>query len=85
MVEVLSNGTESFDKANKLSDYQKIESLQQIILIEPNFTWVSTFIRQDSNSNKWLNLIFENTADELPIVEKGVIQVNDIYKNLIRF
>ncbi len=82
IVEVLSKSTEGFDKINKLADYQKIESLEQIIFIEPNFTWVSTFIRQANN--KWLNIIFENLSDELPVADKGTIEINAFYKNLIR-
>jgi Uma2 family endonuclease len=82
IVEVLSKSTESFDKINKLADYQQIKSLQQIVFIEPNTTWVSTFIRQ--GSNEWLNLIFENLSDELPILDKGKIEISKFYKNLIR-
>jgi Uma2 family endonuclease len=82
IVEVLSKSTEGFDKTLKLGDYQKISSVEQIIFVEPNHTWVSTFIRQSNNS--WLNIIFENLTDELPVLDKGKIVVNDIYKNLIR-
>jgi Uma2 family endonuclease len=81
IVEILSKSTEGFDKTFKLGDYQKINSVEQIIFIEPNFTWVSTYIRQSNNS--WLNIIFENLTDELPVLEHGKIVVNDIYKNLI--
>jgi Uma2 family endonuclease len=81
IVEILSKSTEGFDKTFKLGDYQKINSVEQIIFVEPNLTWVSTFIRQSNNS--WLNIIFENLTDELPVLEHGKIVVNDIYKNLI--
>jgi Uma2 family endonuclease len=82
ILEILSKSTEGFDKTLKLGDYQKISSVEQIIFVEPNLTWVSTFIRQSNNS--WLNIIFENLTDELPVLDKGKIVVNDIYKNLIR-
>lgn len=83
IVEVLSKSTESFDKISKLSDYQKIETLEQIIFVEPNYTWVSTFIRQAPQ--QWLNLIFESETDKLPVSDKGEITISDIYKGLIRF
>jgi Uma2 family endonuclease len=82
IVEVLSKGTESFDKINKLADYQQIKSLEQIIFIEPNATWVSTFIRQAPN--QWTNIIFTDLTDELPITDKGTIPLSKIYKNLIK-
>ena len=82
IVEILSKSTEGFDKTFKLGDYQKINSVEQIIFVEPNFTWVSTYIRQSNNS--WLNIIFENLTDELPVLDNGKIVINDIYKNLIR-
>jgi Uma2 family endonuclease len=82
LVEVLSKGTESFDKINKLADYQQIKSLEQIIFIEPNVTWVSTFIRQAPN--QWTNIILTDLTDELPVTDKGVIPLSKIYKNLIK-
>lgn len=82
LVEVLSKSTESFDKINKLADYQKIESLEQIIFIEPNNTDISTFIRQ--SANEWRHLTFDSDTELLPIADKGHILVGDIYKNLIR-
>ncbi len=83
IIEVLSRSTESFDKINKLADYQKIETLEQIIFVEPNYTWVSTFIRQAPQ--QWLNLIFESETDKMPVSDKGEIAISDIYKGLIRF
>ncbi len=83
IIEVLSRSTESFDKINKLADYQKIETLEQIIFVEPNYTWVSIFIRQAPQ--QWLNLIFESEKDKMPVSDKGKIAISDIYKGLIRF
>ena len=83
VVEVLSDGTRGFDLSEKLSDYQSIDSLQQIIYVEPNEISVTTYVR--SIDRNWQKVSFKNDADLLPIVDKGFIKINDIYKNLIRF
>lgn len=83
VVEVMSKGTREFDKYEKLPNYKAINSVQQIIFIEPNEVNISTFIRV--STNEWRNLDFKNIEDNLPIVGENAIPLKDIYSNLIMF
>ena len=80
VVEILSNSTNDFDLHEKLPYYQSIESLHQIIYIASNEAFVTTFIRQ-TNGN-WYKIDFKNEDDTLPVVDKGVIKLNDIYQKI---
>jgi Uma2 family endonuclease len=82
IVEVLSKGTESFDKGLKLTDYQDISSMAQIILVDPNETKVTVYTRL--SANRWGNENYTNENDQIPILNQGTLRVGDIYKNLIR-
>lgn len=81
VVEVMSKGTRDFDKYEKLPNYKKIDSVQQIIFIEPSEVNISTFIRV--SANEWRNLDFTSVNDNLPIVGENTIPVKDIYNYLI--
>ncbi|MCY7337873.1 MAG: Uma2 family endonuclease [Chamaesiphon sp.] len=48
IVEVLSNSTEAFDRGDKFSDYQQLDSLQEYILISTNRQKVDCFRRNDN-------------------------------------
>ena len=43
IVEVLSNGTEGFDRGDKLTDYQELERLQEYVLINQKRQRVECF------------------------------------------
>ena len=82
IVEILSPSTRDFDQSEKLTDYKKLESVEQIIFLEQNEIHVQTYMRQ--SSNQWLNLDFFNNEDSLPIVGmEETLKVKDIYRRLI--
>ena len=83
IVEVMSKGTRSFDKYEKLPNYKTIDSVQQIIFVEPTEILISTFIRV--SDNEWRNLDFKKMTDELPIVGESTISLKDIYGYLYDF
>jgi Uma2 family endonuclease len=83
IVEVMSNGTRQFDKYEKLPNYKAIDSIQQIIFIEPSEVSISTFIRV--SANEWRNLDYKSMDDHLPIVSETAIPLKDIYGYLILF
>jgi Uma2 family endonuclease len=83
IVEVMSNGTRQFDKYEKLPNYKAIDSVQQIIFIEPSEVSISTFIRV--SANEWRNLDYKSMDDHLPIVGENAIPLKDIYGYLILF
>ena len=81
VVEVLSTSTRRFDLTEKLGDYQKIESLQQMIFVEQDSINIKTYIRQ--GNNPWLFIELKDIKDELPIFEKDeTISLSDIYQTL---
>lgn len=77
VVEVLSQGTKHYDLVEKLTNYRKIDSLQQIIFVEQYYTQVITYIRQEDN--RWLNIELNDVNDLLPIAKGGEIALSDIY------
>ena len=82
IVEVLSPSTRDFDQTDKLSDYKKLDTVEQVIFIDPNKIYTQTFIKK--GVNKWLNLDFHSLEDVLPIVGKTeTIALKDVYKKII--
>jgi Uma2 family endonuclease len=78
LVEVLSDSTRDFDLNEKWADYQKIESLKQIIFVEQEKTNIKTYIKQE---DRWLFTELKNRTDELPIVDTvETISLSDIYE-----
>lgn len=80
IVEVLSPATSDYDLSSKLPEYKQLESLQQIIYVNPKKVFVSTFIRSE-NPNIWLNQDFYN-LDESIVVEGISVLLSDIYKKI---
>ena len=81
LVEILSKSTKNFDLTNKLVDYKKLESLQQMIFVEQDSINIKTYIRQ--GNNPWLFIELKDIKDELPIFEKDeTISLSDIYQTL---
>lgn len=82
IVEVLSPSTKDFDQTDKLADYKTLDSVEQVIFIEPNKIYTQTFIKK--GVNQWLNLDFHRLDDVLPIVgRKETIALRDVYKKII--
>ena len=82
IVEVLSPSTGNFDQTEKLADYKKISTVEQVIFIDPNKIYTQTFIKK--SANQWLNLDFHSLDDVLPIVgSEKTILLKDVYKKII--
>jgi Uma2 family endonuclease len=78
LVEVLSNSTRDFDLNEKLPDYQKIDSLRQVIFVEQEKVNIKTYIKQ---GDSWQYLEFDKITDQLPIFEtEGTIPLTKIYQ-----
>jgi Uma2 family endonuclease len=77
VVEVLSQGTKHYDLVEKLTNYRKIPSLQQVIFVEQYYTQVITYIRQEDNH--WLNIELNDINDTLPIIKNNELALSDIY------
>ena len=80
IVEVLSPATKAFDLSEKLPEYKLVESLQQVIYVNPQKVSVSTFIRS-KNPNAWINQDFYSLEDSI-LVEGVSILLSDIYRKI---
>lgn len=80
IVEVLSPATKAFDLSEKLPEYKLLESLQQVIYINPTKVSVSTFTRSES-LHGWLNQDFYSLEDAIS-VEGVSISLSDIYRKV---
>ncbi len=65
VVEVLSKSTRFRDKTEKLETYQKMESIQECLLIEQDFLHIEHFIKQ--TPMQWLLRIYEDMGDTITL------------------
>lgn len=80
ILEVLSDSTEKYDRGEKFSHYQNLESLDEYILVSQNQPRVESFLRQ--TDNKWLYQKVERLENELFInVIEAKIKLDEIYQN----
>ena len=63
VVEVLSKSTRFRDKTEKLETYQKMESIQECLLVEQDFPHVEHYIKQ--TPMQWLLRIYEDLNDTI--------------------
>ncbi len=80
MVEILSKATAKYDQGEKLAEYKRLVSLQQIIFINQDEMAVETYERTDS-PNAWLNLNFTESKESF-VVEGKPISLEDLYINI---
>jgi Uma2 family endonuclease len=52
LFEVLSEGTEAYDRGDKFRRYLQIESLQEYVLLSQSSPWAGSYLRRDDGS--WL-------------------------------
>jgi Uma2 family endonuclease len=80
VVEVLSPSTAAYDLAEKLGEYKKLETLQQILFVHRDQLWAMSFARTDQ-PNTWLNQDFRQ-PDELVPLAGAHAPLRDIYKKI---
>jgi Uma2 family endonuclease len=80
IVEVLSPSTRDFDLSEKQPEYKHLESLQQLIYINPKKMNVSSFIRSQ-NPDVWLNQDFYEETHAVSIDNTPVL-LKDIYRKV---
>lgn len=81
IVEVLSDGTESYDRGEKFARYRTLPSLEEYVLVAQNTPRVETFVKQNG---KWfINETAEGLDAEAELVSPGVkIPLKEIYRNV---
>jgi Uma2 family endonuclease len=81
VVEVLSPTTRDFDTIGKLNEYQTIDSLEHILVIEPNAPEVIVWIRGVDRS--WRKNLHKGLDQEVDMPEIGVtLSLAEIYEGV---
>jgi Uma2 family endonuclease len=80
VVEVLSPSTAAYDLAEKLGEYKKLATLQQVLFVHQDQMWAMSFARTDQ-PNSWLNQDFRQ-PDELVPLAGAHAPLRDIYKKI---
>ena len=70
LIEVLSDGTRKFDMIDKFIQYQKIETLEYYILVEPDFMYVNCFSKDDKG--EWQSAIYNKVTDLVSLNKLGI-------------
>ena len=81
IVEVLSDGNESYDRGEKFARYRTLPSLEEYVLVSQNTPRVETFVKQNG---KWfINEAAEGLDAEIELVALGVkLSLKEIYWNV---
>ena len=78
VVEVLSPTTRDFDTIGKLEEYKLVDSLERIVVIEPNAPEVTIWVRGTERS--WRKAIYRGLDQEIDMPEIGVtLSLVEIY------
>lgn len=80
IVEVLSRGTQAFDLGDKLEDYKLIPSLQQVLFVSQEQSWVSSYVRSET-PGVWLNTSGHAPTDSINVLDK-TITLGQVYKKM---
>ena len=80
LVEVLSPTTEFYDRNEKFSHYQQLQSLQEYILVSPDSVNVERRRRQ---VDSWIVTNFQNPAEHLPLTSiQCELPLQEIYAHI---
>lgn len=81
VVEVLSDGTELYDRGRKFDLYRRVPSLEEYVLISQHTSLVQTFFRQ--NNGGWLFNAWEGKGKAVTLRSLAVsLPLDDIYYNV---
>ncbi|TAE33002.1 MAG: Uma2 family endonuclease [Cytophagales bacterium] len=80
VVEILSKSTQAFDLGDKLEDYKLIPSLQQVLFVSQEQSWVSSYVRSET-PGVWLNTSAHASTDTIHVLGKP-INLGQVYKKM---
>ncbi len=81
VIEVLSDGTEAFDRGKKFHGYSRIPSLRHYVLLSQHEPLIEVFSREDASAN-W-SLRSARPGQELQLSPPGVtLNVDAIYRDV---
>jgi Uma2 family endonuclease len=67
IVEVLSEGTESYDRGQKFELYRQIQSFREYLVIAQDRVYVEHHRRDESIHTQWTMRVFTNSEDIIPL------------------
>lgn len=82
IVEVLSKGTEKYDRGVKLPRYKSLPSVQHILLIEQKMPSLSLYSRT-GRPGEWLNLEISDPENGYVTLNRKRLRMRDIYQNAL--
>jgi Uma2 family endonuclease len=83
IIEVLSESTEKYDRGKKFAHYQRIETLQEYVLISQDEARIECYTRQAGN--RWTLNIVTSLTEEMPLVSiECVLPLAEVYAR-VRF
>lgn len=68
--EVLSDSTRKYDTIDKFIQYQKIDTFEYYILVEPEFMYVNCFSKDETG--EWQSAIFNKSDEMLPLKKLSI-------------
>ena len=81
LIEVLSDSTRKYDTIDKFIQYQKIETLEYYILVEPEFMYINCFSKDDTS--EWQSAIYNKIEDSVPLKKLAIeLPLKGIYNLL---
>lgn len=81
IIEILSDGTEQYDRTEKFFKYQRISSVQQCVFVAQKMMAVESFVR--SSEEQWLFRPLERLEEALSFPKLDLeIRLTDIYDGI---
>lgn len=83
IVEVLSDGTEDYDKNDKFELYQKIPTFKEYILVHQSQPKVESYYCKNGKRNVWLYSFAKGLNESIKLQSVGcTLRLKDIYKKI---
>jgi Uma2 family endonuclease len=82
VIEVLSPSTEAYDRGEKFAHYQRLDSLQEYVLVAQDMVRVERYVR---HGDQWVLTEYRELDEDLPLDAIGCrVGLRDIYER-VRF
>ena len=83
IVEVLSEGTQEYDRAEKFEFYQKITSLKEYVLVHQNQPKVEVYYCKNGKRNVWSYSFVSGLSEKIKLQSVGcTLRLKDIYRQV---
>ena len=83
VVEVLSPSTREFDLLGKLDEYRAVDSLREIVVIEPNAPQARVWFRSDAPGSDWTSRPVDGLDAAIELASVGIaLPMREIYEGL---